>query len=163
MLIFSIIIQIGTFLLLASLCLWAQQLFTSPIAAFSSTTPIFKAIGLLSILFTIPWFIIGWIAIRREHKVLMVVFLVMNALFLASWVAVFSSDVYRLVFTTWTLFAVVTVATFFLLVGSLIAGILCRMRFGMGLAAQRMCISCEPFLHAKANVTAASSGGEIKG
>jgi hypothetical protein len=68
----------------------------------------------------------------------------MNAFFLASWVAVFSSDVYRLLFTTWTLFAAVTVATFFLLVGSLIAGILCRMRFGMGLAAQCTYIPCEP-------------------
>jgi len=135
-LIFSTVVQIGAFLLLASLCLWVQQLFISPIAAFSSTTPIFKAVGLLSILFTIPWFIIGWIAIRREHKALMVIFLVVNAVFLASWVAVFSSDVYRLTFTTWTFFAAVTIATFFLLVGSLIAGILCKMRFGMGLVAQ---------------------------
>lgn len=147
MLLLSIVIQIGAFLLLASLALWVQQLFTSPIASFSSTTPAFKGVGLLSILLTIPWFVIGWVAIRREHKILMVVFLVMNGLFLAGWVAVFSSDVYRLVFTKWTFFAAVTVATFFLLVGSLIAGVLCRMHFGMGLAIQCTYSFSLPFNH----------------
>ncbi|KAG8798300.1 hypothetical protein FRC18_008703, partial [Serendipita sp. 400] len=46
-LIFSIIVQIGSFLLLASVALWVQQLFESPIASFSSTTPAFKGVGIL--------------------------------------------------------------------------------------------------------------------
>ncbi|KAG8792268.1 hypothetical protein FRC16_011473 [Serendipita sp. 398] len=135
-LIFSIIVQIGSFLLLASVALWVQQLFESPIASFSSTTPAFKGVGILSVLLGTPWFLIGWVAIRREHKSLMVVFLVTNAFFLASWTAVFSSDIYRIVFTKWAFFAALTVATFFLLVGSLVTGVLCRMHFGQGLAVQ---------------------------
>lgn len=132
----SIIMQVTAFLLMASLCLWVQQLFNSPIASFSATTPAFKGVGMVSVLLAIPWFVIGWIAIRKENKKLMLVFLAMNSFFIASWVAFFSSDTYRLVFTKWTFFSAITVATFFLLVGSLIAGILCRMRFGQGLAVQ---------------------------
>lgn len=135
-LLLSVIVQTSTFLLLASLALWVQQLFESPIASFSAGTPVFKGVGLASVLMVVPWFIIGWIAIRREHKMLMIAFLIMNVFFLGSWTVVFSSDIYRLVFTKWSFFAVITVTSFGLLVGSLIAGLLCRLRFGQGLAVQ---------------------------
>lgn len=111
-------------------------MFGSAIASFSASTPVLKGVGILSILLALPWFYIGWYAVRREHKLVMLVFFGATIFFLATWVVVFSSDVYRLVFTKWTFFAVITVATFFLLVASLITSIVCRLHFGQGLVVQ---------------------------
>ena len=64
---------------------------------------------------------------------MMGVFTALNVLLLAGWIVTFASDVYRVVFLAWTFFAVVSVAGFFVLVGSLRAGVVCWMRFGSDL------------------------------
>lgn len=57
-------------------------------------------------------------------------FLVLDLVFVAQWTTAFASDVYRDAFMRWTFFAALSVGGFFLLVGSLGAGVICWMRFG---------------------------------
>lgn len=66
----------------------------------------------------------------------MIVFLVINLYFIIFWIAVFSSDVYRLVFSKWPFFGAFTISTFFLLVVSMTVGVLYRLHFGEGLVSQ---------------------------
>jgi len=136
MLVLSIIIQLTMFLLIASLALWIDELFNGAISSFSSTTPIHKGIALASGLLTVPWFAIGWIAVRKERKLLMVAFFVLTSLFLVSWCGTFASQTFGVLFGKWPFFAALSVSAFGLLVVSLLVSVLCRLHFGQGLATQ---------------------------
>ena len=96
----------------------------------------------------------GWYSIRREKKRMMVVFLGICLVITVGWAVLFYLDVYRwsafptsgrnsylnsfiLInrsFAQWPYLACYTVASFTLLIASLVLGIICRMNFGKGLA-----------------------------
>ena len=93
----------------------------------------------------------GWYSIRREKKGMMFVFLGINFVITVGWAVLFYSDIYRWSafpaygrnfylnsfnrsFEQWPYLACYTVASFALLIASLILGIICRMNFGKGLA-----------------------------
>ena len=96
----------------------------------------------------------GWYSIRREKKMMMVVFLGINFLITVGWAVLFYSDIFRwsafpasswnlylnsfkLIkrsFKQWPYLACYTIASFTLLIASLVLGIVCRMNFGKGLA-----------------------------
>lgn len=78
-----------------------------------------------------------WIAVRKENKILMVAFFLDTTLFIASICSMFGSDAFRLIFMSWPFFRSLTAASLFGLVVSLGLSVLCRMRFGRGLAPQR--------------------------
>jgi len=124
------------FLIIASLALWVDQLFEGTIASLSETVNIFKGISIVTLLLAFPWFIIGWVAVRKENRPLMVTFFIVTALFIAALSGMFGSDAYRLIFAKWPLFGALSVASFAGLVISLALSVLCRMRFGQGLASQ---------------------------
>lgn len=117
---------------LASLSVWAQQLFISPISGYSPSRQPFKVLTLFSILLTISWLTVGYLAIRHERKLLMIIFCAIDVFFIGEWIVFFASDIYRLIFVKWAFFAAGTVGAFALLVGCLIAGILGWMHFGRG-------------------------------
>ena len=54
----SIAVQITTFLIIASLALWVDQLFGGMIASFSKTSYIFKGTSIVSLVLAFPWFIL---------------------------------------------------------------------------------------------------------
>ena len=67
----------------------------------------------------------------------MVTFFIITTLFIASFGGMFGSDAFRLIFSSWSLFRSITVASLFGLVLSFALSVFCRMRFGQGLASQR--------------------------
>lgn len=96
----------------------------------------------------------GWYSIRREKKRMMIVFLGICLFITVGWAILFYSDVYRWwafpasgrifylnsfifinrSFVQWPYLACYTVASFTLLIASLVLGIICRLNFGKGLA-----------------------------
>ena len=145
-LILRIAILHGMFFLGAATVLWTQQLFAGAGASTmtaSTTITALKGLGIISLLLAVPLGVMGWWALHVEEmrsggttvkatraRWGMAVFLVLDVFFVAQWTATFASDVYREVFMRWTFFAALSVGGFFLLVGSLGAGVVCWMRFG---------------------------------
>ncbi|KIM20568.1 hypothetical protein M408DRAFT_20440 [Serendipita vermifera MAFF 305830] len=134
-------ILLGMFFLGAASVLWVQQLFSATASAYGITPTLsaLRAMGIISIVLAIPLGAMGWWALKVEERSgakarwVMAVFVVLDLFFVAQWTATFASDVYREVFTRWTFFAALSVGGFFLLVGSLGAGVICWMRFGKAL------------------------------
>jgi hypothetical protein len=81
----------------------------------------------------IPWLTLGWFAVRREHRHAMHVFLLLSALYLACWGAMFDATTFRWTFVEWRFFSIITSASAFLTLCALILGVICRLNFGKGL------------------------------
>ena len=71
-------------------------------------------------------------------KRLMIAFLVLAFIFIASWAVMFYSLVFRWTFTSWPFFAAITVTAFAEMIASCAIGILCWRNFDKGLAQYRM-------------------------
>jgi len=89
-------------------------------------------ITVLTLLF--PWLTIGWIAVRKEHRRLMFVFLGAAVLYLGGWAAMFAASTFRWTFVQWTFFGVITSASSFLTVFTFVLGVICCSNFGKGLS-----------------------------
>jgi hypothetical protein len=79
----------------------------------------------------------GWIGVRRERHLHMLIFLTLSGLYLAGWGVMFFSTTFRWTFTTWFFFSVMSSASVFLTVVGMILGIVCRLNFGKGLVHYR--------------------------
>jgi len=139
-------ILLGSFFLLSGTGIWLNSLLTNPGVVEFGGVGVLKGLAVVSLLFGVPWAVVGWLALRKAEaeagspegkwfgkRMMMGGFIGLNVLFLAGWVATFASDVYRAVFLAWTFFGVVSVAAFFVLVGSLGTAVVCWMRFGRDL------------------------------
>lgn len=74
----------------------------------------------------------GWFAARLELKFPMMVFLVLSALYLVGWGAMFDSPTFRWTFVTWGFFGVMASASAVLVLIGFIVGIMCRLNFDKG-------------------------------
>ncbi|ETW83315.1 hypothetical protein HETIRDRAFT_316358, partial [Heterobasidion irregulare TC 32-1] len=75
----------------------------------------------------------GWFSARREKKTMMIAFLLVGSLFIAGWSVMFDSMIYRFTFVDWPFFGSVTVASFVVMILSMVFGLACRVNFGKGL------------------------------
>ena len=145
-----IAIPLGAFLVLSGMGIWTQIVFTSSSVAIvggDSGVGVLRAFAVVSLVAVVPWAVVGWASLNTAEgkpsrvvegekrkwwgkRMAMGLFLGLNLLFLVGWMVTFASDVYRAFFLSWTFFAVLSVAAFFVLVGSLGAGVMCWMRFG---------------------------------
>ena len=64
---------------------------------------------------------------------MMIAFLLVGSLFIAGWSVMFYSMIYRFTFVDWPLFGSVTVASFVVMILSMVFGLACRANFGKGL------------------------------
>lgn len=132
-LIFSIVIQLSVFFIVVAVALWVDQVFNGDIGHLTKRATMFKAIT-FSVLFMIfPWLTIGWISVRREHKLWMVVFLALSFGYLVGWSSMFLAPSFRWTFVEWRFFSVMATASVVLAVVALALGIVCRCNFGRGL------------------------------
>ncbi|KAG6908040.1 hypothetical protein DXG01_006402 [Tephrocybe rancida] len=130
-------LQLECFVLVAAAGLWADVLVNTAIAEISAHTPVYKALFTATTILLIPWIAMGWFAIRREMKVMMVAFLGIALFLLSGWSIMFYSRVYRWTFMQWPYLGCFTVASLVLIIASIVLGVICRLNFGKGLAQYR--------------------------
>jgi len=130
----SITIQLSLFFMVVSVALWVDQLMNSIIGDLSSFLTLYKVSSFITLASLIPWLMMGWFAVRHERRVPMLIFLILSVLYLGGWGIMFFSTTFRWTFITWTLFALMTIASVVLTLLSAILGVVCRLNFGKGLA-----------------------------
>ncbi|KAI0336143.1 hypothetical protein GY45DRAFT_1316219 [Cubamyces sp. BRFM 1775] len=129
----SIAIQLALFFVGASAALWLDQVYHGNIGRLTKDPIFFKSVMITVLVLLIPWLSTGWISVRREYRVPMMVFLAVAGLLLAGWASMFIAATFRWTYVTWLFFSLMTTAAVLLTVTTLILGIVCRINFGKGL------------------------------
>ncbi|KAF4611421.1 hypothetical protein D9613_003786 [Agrocybe pediades] len=127
-------LQLEAFVLVTSGGLWIDILINTAILQISAHTKLYQALFISTTVILIPWISLGWYSIRREMKIMMVIFLAIGFIIITGWAMMFYSIVYRWSFLQWPYLGCFTVASFILLISSMILGVVCRVNFGKGLA-----------------------------
>lgn len=128
-----ILLQLSVYLLIASTALWIDQLVNGPIAHISSHTAIYMGLFVFTLTALGPWLALGWLAVRREMRRAILVFLSIGAAYVVCWALMYYARVFRWTWLQWPFFASLTVAAQSVLAASVVLGVLCRARFGAGL------------------------------
>jgi len=126
-------LQLEIFVLIAGMGLWINILTDTAISLISAHTPIYKALYISTVILLLPWIAMGWYAIRHELRRTMILFLAIGFVITAGWAILFYSLVFRWSFMQWPYLGCFTVASFVLLIASIILGVVCRVHFGKGL------------------------------
>ncbi|KAG7099581.1 hypothetical protein E1B28_001411 [Marasmius oreades] len=132
-LVMSIALQLSIFFMGVTCGLWIDDLFNGVAATQAWYVPLYKTTVFITIFLLIPWVILGWVSIRKELKVPMLIFLVLSLCYLAGWSVMFIADTFRWTFMTWKFFRLMAVASVFLTVVAFVLGVICRCNFGKGL------------------------------
>ncbi|KAI0080021.1 hypothetical protein K474DRAFT_381765 [Panus rudis PR-1116 ss-1] len=132
-LILSIIIQLSAFFIVVSAALWLDQIYNGNIGRLTTAPQLFRGVVILVILLVIPWLSIGWISVRREHRIAMLIFLVLSFGYLVGWSSMFVSKVFRWTFAQWRFFSIMACASVIITASTLALGVYCRVNFGKGL------------------------------
>jgi len=128
--------QVAALLLISAVCLWLDQMVNRD-NAFSGLTyykSLYVALSIFTLSVLIPWITMGWYAVRREWKKLMVVFLAIATIVFASWILMLKSWSFAWTFINWPFFACQIVAASLALLTTLIFGVISWLHFGKGLA-----------------------------
>ncbi|KNZ79627.1 Transcription factor tau subunit sfc3 [Termitomyces sp. J132] len=128
-----ITIQLSMFFMAVTVSLWLDQLFNSPIGDLVDFETLYKVTSFITLVLLVPWLMTGWVAVRRELRVPMFIFLMLSILYLGGWSVMFFSTTFRWAFVTWRFFSIMATASVFLTVVSLVLGVVCRYNFGKGL------------------------------
>ncbi|KAI0920361.1 hypothetical protein AcW1_002127 [Taiwanofungus camphoratus] len=129
-----VFLQLSIFFMVTAMGLWESQLMNTAIRLISTHTAIYSALFIFTIVTLVPWVVMGWIAVRREMKRTMILFLFTGTIYIVCWSIMFYSKVYRWTFFQWPFFGCMTLASFIVLVGACAFGITCRLNFEKGLA-----------------------------
>lgn len=126
-------LQVAIYFLITSAALWLDQLRNGAIASISSHMALYLAIFIFILVLLLPWIAIGWRSVRYEQRLALPVFVVLGLIFEAGWSGMYDSLVWRWTWIQWPFFASTAVAAQFILLASVVLGIICRMNFGKGL------------------------------
>jgi len=127
-------LYLGVFVLITCFGLWHKNVSGKSAEKIFAHAPVYRVLCIMTFILLLPWITMGWYSIRREKKRMMVIFLGIGLVITVGWAVLFYSEVYRWSFEQWPYLACYTVASFTLLIASLVLGIICRMNFGKGLA-----------------------------
>jgi hypothetical protein len=133
-LVLSITLQLSLFFIFATVALWIDQLYNGSIGRLAAHGHAYKINGIMTLIFLIPWLTTGWVAVRRELKVPMMIFLVLSIGYLTGYGIMFVSDSFRWTFMEWRFFSFVSLASVLLTAFAFILGVVCRLNFGKGLS-----------------------------
>ncbi|KDQ54504.1 hypothetical protein JAAARDRAFT_38175 [Jaapia argillacea MUCL 33604] len=133
-LVFSGTMELAGFFLIASTAIWIDKVTTGLIRQVADHIKLHEASFGVTTIILLPWLIAGWRSVRREQRLLFVAWMAAGCLLMATWIAMFTCDVYRFTFLSWPFLATMTVTSFIFLVASFALGIWCRVNFGKGLA-----------------------------
>jgi hypothetical protein len=127
-------LQLEVFALSAAMALWVDKLTNSPMGIYSEYTAAYQGLFISSTVILIPWIAMGWFALRREKKLMMLIFLIIAFALLTCWGTMFYSLIYRWTLEQWPYLACFTFASFILIIASMVLGIICWLNFNKGLA-----------------------------
>ncbi|PPQ78280.1 hypothetical protein CVT25_011739 [Psilocybe cyanescens] len=125
-LLFSVCLQLSGFMSVASAAMWVEKFGHGPLSGLAKHAKLYLGAFIMTLM--------GWICVRRENRIKFAIFCLMSAFSFAISFATFYSDLYRFLLSTWPFFATMTITSFMLVVGTTILGVLCRLKFGRGLA-----------------------------
>ncbi|KAF8990257.1 hypothetical protein BDQ17DRAFT_1433912 [Cyathus striatus] len=125
-------LQLEAFVLIVALGLWLDVLFNTAIHGISGHSKFYVAAIIITMIILVPWISMGWYAIRREMKKTMILFIFISLAIMIGWATMFYSQVYRWTFLQWPYLGCFTVASFILLIVTILLGLICRLNFGKG-------------------------------
>jgi len=133
---FLVCLEVSVFCLVAAMSLWITELMNGAIALISTrtSTGISLAQFVISITILLPWFTMGWFAVRREKKKLMAGFFVVGLVLTVSWALMFYSVEFRWTFINWLFFATLMTEALVGMTASCVLGVICWRNFDKGLA-----------------------------
>jgi hypothetical protein len=128
--------QVSALLLISAICLWLDQMVNRDNALSGMTyhKPLYIALSIFTLAILIPWITMGWYAVRREWKKLMVVFLAIAGIVFASWILMLKSWSFAWTFVNWPFFACQIIAASLGLLATIVFGVISWLHFGKGLA-----------------------------
>ncbi|KAF9270578.1 hypothetical protein L218DRAFT_914723 [Marasmius fiardii PR-910] len=129
----SIALQLSMFFMGVTCGLWIDNLFNGVAATLAWYVPLYKTTVFITIFLLIPWIILGWVSIRKELKIPMLIFLGLSLCYLAGWSVMFVSDTFRWTFIHWMFFRIMAVLSVLLTIVAFVLGVICRCNFGKGL------------------------------
>ncbi|KAJ7279024.1 hypothetical protein C8J57DRAFT_1125785 [Mycena rebaudengoi] len=145
-------LQLEVFVLVAAEAVWLDVLVNTAISKFSAHTVIYDGLIILTTILLLPWITLGWFAVARENKWMMVGFLGIAFFYIAGWSLMFYSIVYRWSFVEWPFLGCLTIASFVLIISSAVLGAICWKNFNKGLA---------QYLHAEAALASSDFSPEV--
>lgn len=126
----SVVLQLSMFFIVSSMAIWIEQICNGPARALTRHALVYEILYLIVIILLIPWAACGWFGVRRENKDITMIFLIGAVMVITSWGGMFFSHVFRLLFSTWGFFAMLTIIAMILSGITLVLGIACRLKFG---------------------------------
>ncbi|KAJ3514816.1 hypothetical protein NLJ89_g2146 [Agrocybe chaxingu] len=133
-LLFSVCLQLSGFFSLTSTAMWIDKVCHGMIMALAKHAKLYLAAFSVILVLQLPWFIFGWVCVRKECKIRFAIFCGIAVLLLTLQTMMFFSPLYRYIFLTWPFFATITVTAYLLIIATTAMGILCRLNFDKGLA-----------------------------
>ncbi|PCH42977.1 hypothetical protein WOLCODRAFT_144305 [Wolfiporia cocos MD-104 SS10] len=127
------IYRLDIFYLLSMMGLWITWL-DEGVGKIATYETLYKALFFTTIITVLPWLAMGWYAVRREMRKTFAVWLIMGSVYLICWTLMFYSYSFRWTFLYWKFFACLTCTSYIVLIATGIAGVICRLNFGKGLA-----------------------------
>ncbi|KAL5512611.1 hypothetical protein ACEPAG_3264 [Sanghuangporus baumii] len=128
-LLLSVFLQLSAFFTICGSALWLDAISNGVIKGSTAYRIVFTIVCVVEI----PWVIMGWISIRREHHICSLIFLITGLALCAAWTSMFASVMYRWSFQNFPFFAALTISAFIVLVGTVALAVVCRINFGKGL------------------------------
>jgi hypothetical protein len=132
-LILSIVLQLSLFFMAATVGLWIDSLLHGVAAAHADHVTLYQISSFATIILLLPWVSTGYIGVRKELRLSMLVFLLLSILYLAAWSVMFLAFTFRWEFVSWAFFSVMASLSSALTVLAFILGVVCRLNFGKGL------------------------------
>jgi hypothetical protein len=125
---------LSLFTLVTAMALWIDQLMNNPGGGTSQHTALFQALFISTTCLLPFWILMGYLAVRRERKRVMTLFLILTSVFIIAWSVMFYSRLYRWMLFDWPLFATATIMSYFYMIITMAFGVLSLINFGRGLA-----------------------------
>lgn len=113
--------------------LWLDFLLNTTLGQRAWNALMYKIIAIVVMAVMIPWFAMGWFAVRKEHKITMGAFLGLCVIMLAGWGGMFASNTFRWTFKDWAFFSAMSTASCALTLLTTVLGAVCLRNFDKGL------------------------------
>jgi hypothetical protein len=132
-LVLSIVLQLSFFFMGATVALWIDSLINGVAAAHGEHIKLYQTTSFLTMFLLLPWISAGYIGVRKELRLPMIIFLLLSILYLAAWSFMFLADTFRWEYWSWQFFGAMATFSVALTVLAFVLGIVCIMNFGKGL------------------------------
>ncbi|EGO02866.1 hypothetical protein SERLA73DRAFT_70356 [Serpula lacrymans var. lacrymans S7.3] len=126
-------LHLASFFTAASSALWLNRVRTGFVPT-SFNGKIYEITFIVAIVLLFPWFIMGVVSVRREHRPMFFVFSLFGIALIVIYSGLFGSALFRFEYTNWAFFAATTTTSYVLLIVSCALALACRLQFGKGLA-----------------------------